>query len=184
MNRITKNIVTQEERLKVEKISTWEREKIKKTIITFEGYLSEKYPKDFEEWNNTRQKEVIQEPDAIIVEPGKKTSETRHSMSSDQKKMYEKIKRFILKKNSKQIVFPDDTPSGDKEFVLELAKELMLSHIIDENLHQALVLELDSENGEDDEGILAIHHQVLKRYDSMQVLEDWHEDHSGIQQLI
>ncbi len=96
--------------------------------------------------------EDIQEPDAIIVEPGKKTSETRHSMSSDQKKMYEKMKRFILKKNSKQIEFPDDTPSGDKEFVLELAKELTLSHITDENLPQMLVLELDSEDGVDDDG--------------------------------
>ena len=162
-------------------ISPQKREKIKKTKTTFEGYFCEKYPQDFVEWNTTRQKEDIQEPGALI-EPNpnpspNKISETRKSMSSDQREIYEKIKQFTIMKNSKRITFPDDTPSGDKEFVLELGEELGFTHIIDENLPQALTLESELE----DEEIPEMQHKVLKRYEAMQVVDNpWHAEQDGL----
>jgi hypothetical protein len=96
-------------------------------------------------------------------------------MSLDQKDMYEKIKLFILKRNSKRIGFRADMPSRDRAFVLKLAKDLGLSHTIEfidaTSLH-SLVLELESDDEESDEESLEARHRVFKRYDLMQVVDE------------
>lgn len=96
-------------------------------------------------------------------------------MSLDQKDIYEKVKLFILKRNSKRIAFRADMPSRDRAFVLKLAKDLGLSHTIEfvdaTSLH-SLVLELESDDDESDEESLEARHRVFKRYDLMQVVDE------------
>jgi hypothetical protein len=89
--------------------------------------------------------------------------------------MYEKVKLFILKRNSKRIAFRADMPSRDRAFVLKLAKDLGLSHTIEfvdaTSLH-SLILELESDDEESDEESLDARHRVFKRYDLMQVVDE------------
>jgi hypothetical protein len=89
--------------------------------------------------------------------------------------MYEKVKLFILKRNSKRIAFRADMSSKDRAFVLKLAKDLGLSHTIEfvdaTSLH-SLILELESDDEESDEESLEARHRVFKRYDLMRVVDD------------
>ena len=68
--------------------------------------------------------------------------------------MYEKVKLFILKRNSKRLAFKAEMPARDRAFILKLAKDIGLSHTVEyvdsSELH-FLILELDSEDDESDE---------------------------------
>ena len=89
--------------------------------------------------------------------------------------MYEKVKLFILKRNSKRLAFKADMPARDRAFVLKLAKDLGISHnieFVEKTALHFLILELESDDEESDEESLEVRHRVFKRYDLLRVVDE------------